>query len=103
MIRRPPRSTLFPYTTLFRSADPLAPGLVVGEDPLRGREYGHPEPVQHPGDVLLLAVDAPTGAAHPSQARYRPLPVGAVLQLDDEDLLGPRALLREVVYVALLL
>src|SRR3712207_8850089 len=24
MIRRPPRSTLFPYTTLFRSAVPLA-------------------------------------------------------------------------------
>src|SRR2546427_9242985 len=24
MIRRPPRSTLFPYTTLFRSADQLA-------------------------------------------------------------------------------
>src|SRR5256885_6834547 len=24
MIRRPPRSTLFPYTTLFRSYDPLA-------------------------------------------------------------------------------
>src|ERR1035438_7687642 len=24
MIRRPPRSTLFPYTTLFRSGDPLA-------------------------------------------------------------------------------
>src|SRR3712207_7305334 len=24
MIRRPPRSTLFPYTTLFRSADKLA-------------------------------------------------------------------------------
>src|SRR3712207_8171512 len=23
MIRRPPRSTLFPYTTLFRSANPL--------------------------------------------------------------------------------
>src|SRR2546422_7007393 len=23
MIRRPPRSTLFPYTTLFRSLDPL--------------------------------------------------------------------------------
>src|SRR6202166_5384180 len=29
MIRRPPRSTLFPYTTLFRSADDLA-GLGVG-------------------------------------------------------------------------
>src|SRR3712207_8644606 len=24
MIRRPPRSTLFPYTTLFRSRDPIA-------------------------------------------------------------------------------
>src|SRR5256885_8483820 len=24
MIRRPPRSTLFPYTTLFRSAQPVA-------------------------------------------------------------------------------
>src|SRR3712207_7252371 len=31
MIRRPPRSTLFPYTTLFRSSDfePLAPYGVV--------------------------------------------------------------------------
>src|SRR5438874_8449884 len=26
MIRRPPRSTLFPYTTLFRSLDPVQPG-----------------------------------------------------------------------------
>src|SRR2546427_7500079 len=31
MIRRPPRSTLFPYTTLFRSAG----GLVVIGGPLR--------------------------------------------------------------------
>src|SRR5260370_26393269 len=28
MIRRPPRSTLFPYTTLFRSWSGLAPGLI---------------------------------------------------------------------------
>src|SRR5256885_6356561 len=27
MIRRPPRSTLFPYTTLFRSLRPEHPGL----------------------------------------------------------------------------
>src|SRR2546430_8338403 len=33
MIRRPPRSTLFPYTTLFRSVDRLADLLV----PLRDR------------------------------------------------------------------
>src|SRR3989449_10800107 len=44
MIRRPPRSTLFPYTTLFRSldriaalnADPGVPGILV-QLPLRGR------------------------------------------------------------------
>src|SRR2546429_2870423 len=40
MIRRPPRSTLFPYTTLFRSDDGLAPReleagfLGVGELPV---------------------------------------------------------------------
>src|SRR3712207_8497491 len=47
MIRRPPRSTLFPYTTLFRSralasADPRRPGRAAprGAEPrrrLRGR------------------------------------------------------------------
>src|SRR5437588_1742722 len=30
MIRRPPRSTLFPYTTLFRSALPIGLGGVDG-------------------------------------------------------------------------
>src|SRR5258708_24694104 len=29
MIRRPPRSTLFPYTTLFRSRSPPVPRLVL--------------------------------------------------------------------------
>src|SRR3712207_7185149 len=32
MIRRPPRSTLFPYTTLFRSAD-LAGGRLLHDPP----------------------------------------------------------------------
>src|SRR2546430_11476331 len=39
MIRRPPRSTLFPYTTLFRSVDPVrCPRLGHGPDhaPRRG-------------------------------------------------------------------
>src|SRR3712207_9064223 len=31
MIRRPPRSTLFPYTTLFRSADHAVEGQAVVE------------------------------------------------------------------------
>src|SRR3712207_7673249 len=47
MIRRPPRSTLFPYTTLFRSPrDPL-PGEIVpdcrGDLPF----IVHPIPVRH--------------------------------------------------------
>src|SRR3712207_9593201 len=42
MIRRPPRSTLFPYTTLFRSLE-LAPGLLeifreVARSRARGRD-----------------------------------------------------------------
>src|SRR5256885_16922574 len=34
MIRRPPRSTLFPYTTLFRSAGAVRPTVEI--PPLRG-------------------------------------------------------------------
>src|SRR6201995_6170752 len=33
MIRRPPRSTLFPYTTLFRSIDGLPGGRQAGRGP----------------------------------------------------------------------
>src|SRR3712207_8399033 len=33
MIRRPPRSTLFPYTTLFRSLEDLEQGVAGGQDP----------------------------------------------------------------------
>src|SRR5256884_5103487 len=36
MIRRPPRSTLFPYTTLFRSLLPVRSVGVMGD----GRTYG---------------------------------------------------------------
>src|SRR3712207_7814505 len=34
MIRRPPRSTLFPYTTLFRSEDDQARALALAEEEL---------------------------------------------------------------------
>src|SRR3712207_7624002 len=34
MIRRPPRSTLFPYTTLFRSVDVGAHLELLGADPV---------------------------------------------------------------------
>src|SRR5438309_6783561 len=43
LIRRPPRSTLFPYTTLFRSSGELVPELeaLVAEHPFRER-FGLP-------------------------------------------------------------
>src|SRR3712207_8031010 len=42
MIRRPPRSTLFPYTTLFRSAGLRgAAGGVAGPRARRARPRGH--------------------------------------------------------------
>src|SRR3712207_8629439 len=43
MIRRPPRSTLFPYTTLFRSA------VVLDEEPVP-----HVEPVAVQGHLAAL-------------------------------------------------
>src|SRR2546430_5774739 len=39
MIRRPPRSTLFPYTTLFRSA---ATNGLARREPAAGRRDGRP-------------------------------------------------------------
>src|SRR5690242_21627613 len=60
MIRRPPRSTLFPYTTLFRSH--LAAGRVAERDahaeievvpalrPTR-RELGHPRSEEHTSEL----------------------------------------------------
>src|SRR3712207_7983886 len=51
MIRRPPRSTLFPYTTLFRSREEL---LEVGEEGRRlvGQD-GQRQVVAHGPDRLL--------------------------------------------------
>src|SRR3712207_9491701 len=67
MIRRPPRSTLFPYTTLFRSAAKVDPLF------LEGRECVP----QHPGAVLdredyarlVLPRPAGPGAAEHDKAR----------------------------------
>src|SRR3712207_5134968 len=54
MIRRPPRSTLFPYTTLFRSAEVLEHLLSGAEGPLQGRRIA----VQLHGDPLPDFVSA---------------------------------------------
>src|SRR5256885_2768897 len=55
MIRRPPRSTLFPYTTLFRSLRPLKPGLGGGtiglELPLFRGELGTGRSEEHTSEL----------------------------------------------------
>src|SRR3712207_9020693 len=67
MIRRPPRSTLFPYTTLFRS-------MAVNADP------------HH---LVFILVDYKGGSAFDECARL-PHTVGIVTDLDEH--LGERAL-----------
>src|SRR3712207_8725528 len=50
MIRRPPRSTLFPYTTLFRSGDD---GRVAAQDHRQVRaDNEHPEQPDDPGRAV---------------------------------------------------
>src|SRR5688572_31131266 len=58
MLRRPPRSTLFPYTTLFRSQGAGAAvegeddGRLVGVGDLRSRRGDDAEPRDVVGEVL---------------------------------------------------
>src|SRR3712207_7710915 len=63
MIRRPPRSTLFPYTTLFRSR---ISEVLVGV-------LHHAEP------LVLLVAEAPVALPQPTEARV--LRGGLVIQL----------------------
>src|SRR2546427_7992098 len=70
MIRRPPRSTLFPYTTLFRSLDEVADDLGlalrhVEGDPLGGGDAGGEEDDER----RELGDDAPLGEPAPEEIR----------------------------------
>src|SRR3712207_426446 len=56
MIRRPPRSTLFPYTTLFRSITKV--GSVVGTAAYLAPEQTRGEPATAASDVYALGVVA---------------------------------------------
>src|SRR3989441_2883349 len=62
MIRRPPRSTLFPYTTLFRSPDARARAVRVRKSIDTSNLYG--------ARLILLAFKAPT-IAYPIKNRPR--------------------------------
>src|SRR5690349_23898049 len=60
MIRRPPRSTLFPYTTLFRSS-PVARGF----DEFYGFTNGHSAGQWEPANYKRLPAD------HQPELKYR--------------------------------
>src|SRR2546422_8633997 len=84
MIRRPPRSTLFPYTTLFRSPpppehrDPIEPWQAeIEDDGVVG--LGVPE------EVPLLAVAGAIDRVPGARQRLRQLPAERRVVLDDQD------------------
>src|SRR5690554_7219506 len=78
MIRPPPRSTLFPYTTLFRSGlGGEVHGLLGGAALAVDRRAGHVlgEARRQPagaGDVAGLAADGVRSEEHTSELQSRP-------------------------------
>src|SRR5256884_1558108 len=64
MIRRPPRSTLFPYTTLFRSPPK---GHGVSAEKLVHGQIGSSDLFYHRCDLLGSAFPAGRGPVHPPQ------------------------------------
>src|SRR5256885_8856682 len=70
MIRRPPRSTLFPYTTLFRSHGPpvlATPATPLGALCQRARRQRHRR--GHADKVTLCPAPRIRGGAHPIRQR----------------------------------
>src|SRR5256885_11218498 len=74
MIRRPPRSTLFPYTTLFRSVHERA-GI-----------RAHEERPEFPNKLLaLLGAGSPPVGAHRDPGRVREIEMRQDFRLDEAD------------------
>src|SRR3712207_9506932 len=74
MIRRPPRSTLFPYTTLFRSRE-MASGFRIVP---RSRKVG-PEVVARFRELPVANVSDSMSRITAGGARLRPMHAGGVL------------------------
>src|SRR5256885_2857651 len=75
MIRRPPRSTLFPYTTLFRSVSPRASGSfsfhLAHPNPPTDRSEEHTSELQSPCNIVCrLLLEKKTS----TRAPRRPVP-----------------------------
>src|SRR2546430_13409627 len=74
MIRRPPRSTLFPYTTLFRSREPERRRVVdVGGDPgdlpVLGRSEEHTSELQSQSNLVCRLLLEKKKAGYDNRAR----------------------------------
>src|SRR2546429_1175387 len=69
MIRRPPRSTLFPYTTLFRSAAPWRVWRPPGEGLSGGTRARHGRHARHPS--LGRHADPRRSEEHTSELQSR--------------------------------
>src|SRR2546426_2999003 len=74
MIRRPPRSTLFPYTTLFRSHSFLALEYLA----FQAAEFGTPAQRTGPGRVVLHCLER-RGATDAERAQILRMGVAADL------------------------
>src|SRR3712207_7126011 len=80
MIRRPPRSTLFPYTTLFRSAPAREPHGAAHGAPARGRRgaplataraAGRAGPARRAAAARLRGAGRPRSEEHTSELQSR--------------------------------
>src|SRR5256885_2793945 len=90
MIRRPPRSTLFPYTTLFRSAVSLHLGGMFVASPLSGwlcdrfgRSEEHTSELQSPCNLVCRLLLEKKRRPRPRPGREgRPEPLSQVVGRD---------------------
>src|SRR3712207_8825101 len=75
MIRRPPRSTLFPYTTLFRSYGPAVPpgerGVGERHDPGLGRPQGERSSAAGLGRGAVRVSNTARSEEHTSELQSR--------------------------------
>src|ERR1039457_4470784 len=92
MIRRPPRSTLFPYTTLFRSSPPgrltRVPSTCRAQDrrqrPREEQEWSELRPTAQGAELYpaffstVSACSAPSGLSSCLNIRYKSRPVASI-------------------------